>query len=143
MRLRKQWKNKQMAIPKEYLDSEFDFGFSTTDDISVPVQSSPAVTSQEISEPILERIHNLEVNVGEVLNILERLENASTPLDTDEYKALIEKDIKEKLSTVEKLILPLLVNLMRNPEKDTIKWPGRAPIIEKQIEKILAITRSE
>ena len=70
------------------------------------------------------------------------MENASTPLDTDEYKALIEKDIKEKLSTVEKLILPLLVNLMRNPEKDTIKWPGRAPIIEKQIEKILAVTRS-
>jgi len=131
-----------MAIPKEYLDSEFDFGFSTTDDDSAPVQATPVVTSQEISEPILERISNLEVNVGEVLNILERLENASTPLDTDEYKGLIEKDVKAKLSAVEKLILPLLVNLMKNPEKDTIKWPDRAPIIEKQIEKILAITRS-
>ena len=130
-----------MAIPKEYLDSEFDFGFSTSDDVSV-VQSTPAVTSQEISEPILERIRNLEVNVGEVLNIVERLENASTPLDTDDYKALIEKDVKAKLTAVEKMILPLLVNLMKNPEKDTIKWPGRAPIIEKQIEKILAITRS-
>ena len=130
-----------MAIPKEYLDSEFDFGFSTSDDDSV-VQATPAVTSQEISEPILERIRNLEVNVGEVLNIVERLENASTPLDTDDYKALIEKDVKAKLTAVEKMILPLLVNLMKNPEKDTIKWPGRAPIIEKQIEKILAITRS-
>jgi hypothetical protein len=55
---------------------------------------------------------------------------------------LIEKDVKAKLTSLEKLILPLLVNLMKNPEKDTIKWPGRAPIIEKQIEKILAITRS-
>jgi hypothetical protein len=131
-----------MAIPKEYLDSEFDFGFSTSDDDSDSVQATPAVTSQEISEPILERIRNLEVNVGEVLNILERLENASTPLDTDDYKALIEKDVKAKLTALEKMILPLLVNLMKNPEKDTIKWPGRAPIIEKQIEKILAITRS-
>jgi hypothetical protein len=131
-----------MAIPKEYLDSEFDFGFSTTDDDSTAVQTTPAVTSQEISEPILERIRNLEVNVGEVLNIVERLENASTPLDTDDYKALIEKDVKAKLTALEKMILPLLVNLMKNPEKDTIKWPGRAPIIEKQIEKILAITRS-
>jgi hypothetical protein len=130
-----------MAIPKEYLDSEFDFGFSTSDD-NAPTHSTPAVTSQEISEPILERIRNLEVNVGEVLNIVERLENASTPLDTDEYKALIEKDVKAKLTALEKMILPLLVNLMKNPEKDTIKWPGRAPIIEKQIEKILAITRS-
>ena len=118
-----------MAIPKEYLDSEFDFGFSTSDDDSV-VQASPAVTSQEISEPILERIRNLYVNVGEVLNIVELLENASTPLDTDDYKALIEKDVKAKLTAVEKMILPLLVNLMKNPEKDTIKWPGRAPIIE-------------
>ena len=131
-----------MAIPKEYLDSEFDFGFSTSDDVSAPAQLTPSVTSQDISEPIIERIRNLEVNVGEVLNILERLENVSTPLDTDEYKALIEKDVKAKLSALEKMILPLLVNLMKNPEKDTIKWPGRAPIIEKQIEKILAITRS-
>jgi len=132
-----------MAIPKEYLDSEFDFGFSTTDDDRAQEKYvTPAVTSQEISEPILDKIRNLEINVGEVLNILERLENASTPLDTDEYKGLIEKDVKAKLSAVEKMILPLLVNLMKNPEKDTIKWPGRAPIIEKQIEKILAITRS-
>ena len=131
-----------MAIPKEYLDSEFDFGFSTSDDVSTTVQPTPTVTSQEISEPIIERIKNLEINLGEALTILERIENASTPLDTDEYKLLIEKDVKAKLAAVEKLILPLLVNLMKNPQQDTIKWPGRAPIIEKQIEKILAITRS-
>jgi hypothetical protein len=142
LRLRKQWKNKQMAIPKEYLDSEFDFGFSTSDDESTPVQSSPTVTSQDISEPIVEKLNTLEAMLTDMAEIVGRLENASTPLDTDEYKALIEKDVKAKLTSLEKLILPLLVNLMKNPEKDTIKWPGRAPIIEKQIEKILAITRS-
>ena len=107
-----------MAIPKEYLDSEFDFGFSTTDDDSTPVQLTPAVTSQEISEPILERIRNLEVNVGEVLNIVERLENASTPLDTDDYKALIEKDVKAKLASQEVEPFPLsssaFATLIRN-----------------------------
>ena len=131
-----------MAIPKEYLDSEFDFGFSTSDENTAPILSSPPITSHEISEPIIEKIRNLEINLGEVLTILERIENAGTPLDTDEYKSLIEKDVKEKLAAVEKLILPLLVNLMKNPQQDTIKWPGRAPIIEKQIEKILAITRT-
>jgi hypothetical protein len=131
-----------MAIPKEYLDSEFDFGFSTSDENIAPVLLSPPITSHEISEPIIEKIRNLEINLGEVLTILERIENASTPLDTDEYKSLIEKDVKAKLSAVEKLILPLLVNLMKNPQQDTIKWPGRAPIIEKQIEKILNLTRS-
>ena len=131
-----------MAIPKEYLDSEFDFGFSTTENEVSAVISSPQITSQEISEPIIERLKNLEINLGEALSILERIENAGTPLDTEEYKALIEKDVNDKLAAVEKLVLPLLVNLMKNPEKDTIKWPGRAPIIEKQIEKILSITRS-
>jgi len=81
-----------MAIPKEYLDSDFDFGFTTED-------------TQEIIES-----HTA--------------------------------DYQDKLKQVEKLIIPLLVNLMKNPQVDTIKWPGRAPIIEKQIEKILAITRS-
>jgi len=131
-----------MAIPKEYLDTESDFGFSAIDEPGIVHVPAPTVTSQEISEPIVERIRNLEVNMGEALSILERIENASTPLDTDEYKALIEKDVRAKLKAVEGLIIPLLVNLMKNPEKDTIKWPNRAPIIEKQIEKILAITRS-
>jgi len=131
-----------MAIPKEYLDSEFDFGFSTTDDETVVHTPAPVVNTQDISEPIIEKLQTLEALVTAMAETVSRLENASTPLDTDEYKALIEKDVKAKLTALEKLILPLLVNLMKNPEKDTIKWPGRAPIIEKQIEKILAITRS-
>ena len=92
MILRQQWRSKQMAIPKEYLDPGFDFGFTTED-------------TQEIIDS-----------------------------QTADYQA--------KLNQVERLIIPLLVNLMKNPEKDTIRWPGRAPIIEKQIDKILSITRS-
>jgi hypothetical protein len=49
----------------------------------------------------------------------------------------------QKLQSLEKLILPLLVNLMKNPEKEYIHWPNRVSLIEKQIEKILAITRAE
>jgi len=50
---------------------------------------------------------------------------------------------QQKLQTLEKLVLPLLVNLMKNPEKEYIHWPNRVSLIEKQIEKILAITRAE
>jgi len=131
-----------VAIPKEYLDSEFDFGFSTTEDNVIVPTPAPTVNTQEIYEPIIEKLQTLEALVVDMADTISRLENASTPLDTDEYKALIEKDVKAKLTALEKMILPLLVNLMKNPEKDTIKWPGRAPIIEKQIEKILAITRA-
>jgi hypothetical protein len=134
-----------MAIPKEYLDMSSDFGFSAIDDetiVAPTTPAAPAISHTDITDPIVERIRTLEINVGEALSILERIENASTPLDTEEYKALLEKDIQAKLKTVEGLILPLLVNLMKHPEKDTIKWPNRGPIIEGQINKILAITRS-
>lgn len=67
--------------------------------------------------------------------------DVADPLLT-EIKSTADTEIKTKLASVEKLIMPLLVNLMKNPEKDYIHWPNRVPLIEKQIEKILAITRS-
>jgi len=137
-----------MTIPKEYLESTYDFGFSAIDERD-PVPVAPLIETEDVTSPILLRIDNLEVNVrhlmtntGEILNILERIEQAGSPeLDTDEYKQLIEKDVKSRLLEIEKLIIPLLVNLMKNPEKETIKWPNRKPMIEKQVERILALTR--
>lgn len=51
--------------------------------------------------------------------------------------------LKADILNLEKLIMPLLVNLMKNPDKPTIKWPNRKEQIEGQIEKILAITRKK
>jgi hypothetical protein len=45
------------------------------------------------------------------------------------------------LKEVEQLVLPLLYNLQKNPEKETIRWPNRKDIIQKQIDKILEVTR--
>ena len=33
--------------------------------------------------------------------------------------------LKADIQNLEKLIMPLLVNLMKNPDKPTIKWPNR------------------
>ena len=49
---------------------------------------------------------------------------------------------QSKLQQVESLILPLLNNLLKNPEKEYIHWPNRQAVIKKQIDKILSITRS-
>jgi hypothetical protein len=130
-----------MTIPKEYLDSTFDFGFTTSDDeFSPPVP--PPVQPSDISEPIIQRIDVIEEHLLDITEALNRIETASADFDTTAYKALMEKDVKAKLAAVEKLIMPLLVNLLKNPEKDTIKWPNRAPIIQAQVDKIIAITRS-
>jgi len=42
---------------------------------------------------------------------------------------------------LEKMIMPLLYNLRKNPEDIYIKWPNRKEVIDKQIKKIVSITR--
>jgi len=64
------------------------------------------------------------------------------PIITD-VKSSTEEQLRKKLLEVEKLVMPLLVNLLKDADtKEYIKWPNRKPVIEKQIEKILAITRT-
>ena len=60
----------------------------------------------------------------------------------------IKKDIdlkfKARMLAVEKLIVPLIENLMKDGNtKEYIKWPNRIPILEAQKQKILQVTRSE
>lgn len=45
---------------------------------------------------------------------------------------------EERLDEVYKMILPLLQNLKKNPDKDYIKWPNRVKVIESFEEKLKA-----
>lgn len=103
-------------------DNEYDFGFSFADESEAlaAIQPTPAPTAPTVSP---EDLAALQQKIDGVL-----LQNAEV------YKA--------KLKEVEGLILPLLYNLMKNPEKIYIKWENRTEVIQKQIEKIIAITRS-
>ena len=70
-----------------------------------------------------------------------------TAVDEAEYEAVIaEKDetveeYKARLAQVEKIIMPFLTNLLKSQSQPYIHWPNRGPIIEKQIQKILTLTR--
>ena len=59
----------------------------------------------------------------------------------DNVRVTTELEVKDKLVQVEKMIMPLLVNLLKNADKDYIHWPNRAPKIQEQIDKLLAVTR--
>jgi hypothetical protein len=70
-----------------------------------------------------------------------------TAVDEAEYEAVIaEKDetveeYKNRLQQVEKMIMPFLTNLLKTANQPYIHWPNRGPSIEKQIQKILTLTR--
>jgi len=107
---------------------DYDFGFTFSDDDFATPQTTTADNSDEINE-LKEKLDALLSAQEESLN------NAMIAALEEKYKA--------KLKEVEGMILPLLLNLKKNPEKAYINWPNRAPIIDKQIAKITAITRGE
>ena len=65
----------------------------------------------------------------------------------EEYNSVINKttetadDYKSRLNELEKMIIPFLTKLHSTGDKEYIYWPNRKPSIEKQIEKILKLTR--
>ena len=63
--------------------------------------------------------------------------------DDEEVAAPQQTECMAKLKALEDLILPLLNNLKKNPDKPYIKWENRVPVIDSQIEKILLITRGK
>lgn len=109
---------------------DFDFGFTIVDEepAGAPVQQ---VTNDSSSKEILEKLYDLE----------NRILSADNSGLINEHRALVEQDVALKLREVEDLILPLLINLKKDPEKEMIHWPNRTVIIDKQIEKIKAVTR--
>ena len=111
-----------MATP-----NDFDFGFSFAD-----------------SEPQNPVVTPIPQNNDEIKALQEKVDAILSTHDTliSTQNQLIDEKYKSKLKEVEGLILPLLYNLMKNPDKAYIKWENRAPIIQKQIDKITAITRS-
>lgn len=46
------------------------------------------------------------------------------------------KDATDKLHGLRKMVLPLLKNLMKNPDKEYIYWPDRVKKIEAFIKKM-------
>jgi hypothetical protein len=119
-------------------DNEFDFGFTFEDsDFSTtqtPQQQVQAPVDEEFKDELLTKISALE----------EKLELLTTGDTTDlieQHKQLLTSEVRGKLQQVEGMILPLLYNLQKNPDKEYIHWPNRKDIIQKQIDKILQVTR--
>jgi hypothetical protein len=63
--------------------------------------------------------------------------------EIEERKKELEEKTKERMIEIEEMIFPLLYNLMKSSEKDYIYWPNRKEKIEKQIHKIISVTRRD
>ena len=104
--------------PLENYFAEVDFGFTAVDADSVDGNETDGTQSSES---------------------LQRLENK---VDSLINSANTESHYTSKFEEIESLIIPLLYNLKKNPDKEYIYWPNREEKIQEQIDKIISITRS-
>ena len=126
-----------------------DFDFDTNMDFGIKSVSSDQVDQTKLQTEKLEqvsasssnlaiRLEQIETKLGEVLQVSQqkfdgRLEEKQTQLD------IINKD---KFNKLEQLIIPLLMNLAKDSEKNPyIHWPDRKQLLEDQFKKILTVTR--
>ena len=90
---------------------------------------------------------NFDKILKEYENIEEDDDFGFSAVSEDDYNKVINETAetaeayKAKLEEVEKLILPFLTKLLKTADKEYIYWPNRKTSIEKQIEKILKLTR--
>lgn len=125
------------------MENEFDFGFTFGDsDTSLPPVPlplpEPAIDEEAFDEfklEVLERLEALDEKMSSLVS-------GDIQAIIDQHKELLTAEVHGKLQQVEQLILPLLYNLKKNPDKEYIHWPNRTEVIDKQIQKILHVTRS-
>jgi hypothetical protein len=125
-------------IPAEYLDSTHDFGFSAVDD-PIEVDETASQVTEEITGAITatgEGVTRLENKIDMLLDAI-----AGQSAEIEERKQVVEAEVKEKLEQVEQLMMPLLVNLLKSSDKEYIRWANREEAVQKQIDKLLLLTR--
>ena len=119
-------------IPDEILNDEFDFGFTATDEdeLNSLIQLDDSTTPDEIKE------------MQDKLDLI--LQMNSTCEGTTAVKEQYDQLLQVKMEEIEKVTLPLLLNLKKNKQKDYLYWPGsqRDTQCDLQMQKLLNITRS-
>ena len=122
-------------------DTNFDFGIKSVSSDEVDQTNKQTEKLEQVSassEDVSQKLDHIKISIKEVLAVAQqkfdiRLEEKQLQLDVDN---------KEKFGTLEKLIVPLLMNLAKDSDTNPyIHWPNRKQIVEEQIKKILTVTR--
>tara|TARA_R110002012_G_scaffold12010_2_gene53876 strand:+ start:5603 stop:6019 length:417 start_codon:yes stop_codon:yes gene_type:complete len=133
-----------------------DFGFTAVDQEELKTKTGEdATVGKEVAEQLkaVAKSSAGQANSAQIdeldskMDLLQKL-ISKTLAELDDHKDNLqsidtkkELDFKDRLIECEKLILPLLQNLMKNEDKEYIYWPNRKAIIQQQIDRLQKITR--
>tara|TARA_Y100000401_G_scaffold105641_1_gene98448 strand:+ start:261 stop:656 length:396 start_codon:yes stop_codon:yes gene_type:complete len=124
-------------------DTEFDFGITSVSSDQVEQNKMQTEKLEQVSassEGVTQRLGDIENTLEYMKSVLE-LKNQE---EIDMKKQELYNAYAERMKQVEKLTIPLLLNLAKNSDTNPyIHWPNRKEIVEAQIQKILTVTRGE
>jgi len=112
-------------------------GKEVADQLKAVAASSAGQANSAQIEDLDGKVDLLQKLISNALGELDDHKDNLVAIDTKK-----ELDYKDRLIECEKLILPLLQNLMKNEDKEYIYWPNRKAIITSQIERLQKVTRT-
>ena len=110
-------------------DYDFDWGDMSLEGEDFVLPEAQEKHQQELSAKQLELMSKDEQ--------ITALKNQVTSLETENT------NLRKRLLTVVKMVMPLLNNLSREPEKPTIYWPERAVKVQEFKDKLLGVSGVE
>ena len=128
-------------IPAEYANA--DYGFSAIDEATyiakqdTATETPPSIDENDLTRVVLNALSPLEDKLDSLLT----RRNVEESDDVQLAIAQAQQEVKGKVEDLEKLIMPLLVNLLKTADKEYIHWPKREAQVKGTIDKVLAITR--
>lgn len=128
-------------IPPEY--TAMDYGFSAVDEATFKANQEtaettiPTIDENDITRVLLNALSPLEDKLDSLL-LRKQIDESD---DVQVAIAQAQESLGTKLSELEKLVMPLLVNLLKTADKEYIYWPDRTAQVQSTIDKVLALTR--
>ena len=123
----------QHDIPEEFLSSAYDFGFTAADENELG-----GLIGADAETASVDEILDIQNKLAQIMAMHSTCEGTSAV--KEEYENLM----TAKMAEIEKVVIPLLINLRKNKQKDYLFWDGgqREAQCNLQLEKLLNITRS-
>jgi hypothetical protein len=116
-------------------EEPFDFGFTAVNEDELGSILGPS--KPEVESASAEEIREMQDKLDLILQINSTCDGANEV--KDQYDILLQA----KMNEIESVVMPLLQNLKKNPEKDYLYWPGaqRVTQCDLQMQKLMNITR--
>jgi len=116
-------------ILQQYMSAGSDFGFSAVNETELN-----GIVNKNSAE-----IDNIKQKLDLILEMNSSCEGAIA------VKSQYDELVKARMLEIEKSVIPLLLNIKKNGDKDYIFWPGkqRTAQCDLQINKIISLTRAQ